>query len=177
MFAFSLLLLLSIAKSSIANQEECLKLLCNPDESDCHPCTGMSADELGTWRRYIDALLQNFNDEESNAYYRQIREEPFCCSISPGERCIIKLIKEPNVPPHRLYEMGCVEFTFFPSLYLFISWVLFLVHLLGVYVKRTFGSPSVANQRTRAVVTHPSAICLWRRNWRSWLSKCPKTTL
>ncbi|KAL5111107.1 TGF-beta receptor type-1 [Taenia crassiceps] len=111
MFAFSpLLLLLFVAKSSTANQEECLKLLCNPDESDCHPCTGMSADELGTWRRYIDALLQNFNDEESNnAYYRQIREEPFCCRISPGERCIIKLIKEPNVPPHRLYEMGCLR--------------------------------------------------------------------
>ncbi|EUB59148.1 TGF-beta receptor type-1 [Echinococcus granulosus] len=110
MFALSLLLLFSAAKPSIANRKECLKLLCNPDESDCHPCTGMSVDELGTWRRYIDALLQNFNDEESNnAYYRQIREEPFCCTISPGERCIIKLINEPNVPPHRLYEMGCLR--------------------------------------------------------------------
>ncbi|KAL5966251.1 TGF-beta receptor type-1 [Taenia solium] len=109
MFAFCLFLLLSSAKLSTANQEECLKLLCTADESDCHPCTGMSADELGTWRRYIDALLQSFNDEENNAYYRKIREEPFCCRISPGERCIIKLIKEPNVPPYRLYEMGCLR--------------------------------------------------------------------
>ncbi|VDM33689.1 unnamed protein product [Hydatigera taeniaeformis] len=113
MFTFSLLLLLSIAKSSIADQEECLKLLCNPGDPECHPCPAMSADQLGTWRLYIDALLQNLSDEEVEedykSYYQQIREEPLCCNISSGESCTIKLIDEPNVLPHRIYETGCLR--------------------------------------------------------------------
>lgn len=114
MFYFLLLILFFF--SSASKPEQCLKLLCNPDDSDCSPCVGMSSEQLSIWRRYIDALLQTLNGEDGSFdYYRRIREEPNCCTISPGERCSINLIHEPKLPPNRFYDMECVLQTFFVS--------------------------------------------------------------
>uniref|UniRef100_A0A5K3FNV7 Receptor protein serine/threonine kinase n=1 Tax=Mesocestoides corti TaxID=53468 RepID=A0A5K3FNV7_MESCO len=103
-----LLLVLLVALVPTVKPDQCLKLLCDPDQSDCQHCENLQPHHLNQWRRYIDALLQNFKDEEGNSiYYKQIREQPFCCKPKAGEFCSIKLINEPKLPPHRLYELGC----------------------------------------------------------------------
>ncbi|KAM7541338.1 hypothetical protein Aperf_G00000031920 [Anoplocephala perfoliata] len=111
---FCLLFPILFLFSTASKPEQCLKLLCNPDDSDCSPCTGMSSEQLSIWRRYIDALLQTLNGEDGSFdYYRRIREEPNCCTISPGERCSINLIHEPKLPPNRFYDMECLRQTNF----------------------------------------------------------------
>lgn len=162
MFVLPLLFfLLSIVMASAVKSEQCLKLLCDPDKGDCLRCEGMSTEEHNIWRRYIDALLENFDDEESNtAYYRKIREEPYCCEILPGDLCSIKLINEPKLPPHRLYEMGCVNSLSCSVIPSFFAVSLLLLNVLAVCATRTSGSPSAVSRRTLVAAIHPSAIYL-----------------
>ncbi|VDO07985.1 unnamed protein product [Rodentolepis nana] len=69
----------------------------------------MSSEDLASWRRYIDVLLENLPNKDANyEYYRQIREQPNCCNTSSEGYCTSSFINDPTYPPNRFYDVECL---------------------------------------------------------------------
>ncbi|KAL7061405.1 hypothetical protein AAHC03_01693 [Spirometra sp. Aus1] len=90
---------------------ECLMMFCHQtNSSDCHPCSGLNAEQLTRWRRYLDAILSDWRDtSHSPSYYEEIRNQPLCCTLKENDTCHLSLIYEPKVDPRRLYDLKCME--------------------------------------------------------------------